>query len=293
MSGEALAVPGAVVRRVDHVPEVLEGLVRVGPHSTAKPGILLRVVPGVGRFLAAGGERIDYWTEPGADPAAVEAMLQGGVLGALIHQRGDLPLHASTLVSPDRSRAVALTGHSGAGKSTTAFALIRRGWTLLSDDLTRVTIEQGEATAWPGRGRVRLMADACARFGIPQSSLSPVPNWPGKFMLDVPRCDEAVPLAALVVLERGEGPFEVERLQGGPAVQVLLEHTYRAHYVDALGRTRRRFELVAAAAAGMAVLSTRGRASVEEIAERLEAEQKAVDARGPPSEVRSNVKLGE
>jgi len=280
MSGGDLGIPGLVVSRVEQVPEVLEGAVRVGPHSSARPGALLRVVPGVGRFLATGGERLDYWTEPGADPAAVTAMLQGGVLGALLHQRGDLPLHATTLVSPDRSRALALAGHSGAGKSTTAFALIRRGWRLLSDDLTRVTIEQGEALAWPGRDRVRLMEDACVRFGIARALLAPVPNWPGKFFVDVPRWDVPVPLAALVALDRGDGPFQVERLEGGAAVRAFLEHTYRAHYVAALGQSKRRFELVAAAAARVAVLSARGRASVEDVAMRLEAEQKAVDAHG-------------
>ena len=265
-----LGIPGLSVRRVERVPEALDGAVRVGPHSVAKPGILLRVVPGVGRFLATGGERLDYWTEPGADPDAVEATLQGGVLGAVIHQRGDLPLHATTLVSPDRKRALALAGHSGAGKSTTAYALIRRGWMLLSDDLTRVTIETGEAVAWPGRDRIRLMDDACDRFGIAKAALAPVPNWPGKFLIEVARWNQPVRLAALVVLERGEGPFELDRLQGGGVVQALLEHTYRAHYVEALGRMKPRFKLVAAAAASVAVLATRGRASVEEVAARIE-----------------------
>lgn len=279
MIGGDLAIPGLAVRRVEQLPERLEGSIRVGPHSMARPGALLRVVPGVGRFLAIDGKRLEYWTEPGADPAAVEAMLQGGVLGAVIHQRGDLPLHATSLVSPDRSRAIALAGHSGAGKSTTAFALIRRGWMLLSDDLTRITIGKGEALAWPGRDRLRLMADACEQFRVPAGALAPVPNWPGKFAVEVERWDSPVRLAALVSLDRGEGALEIETLQGGAAVRMLLEHTYRAHYVAALGRTKGRFELVVAAAASVPVLSLRGRAGVEEVAVRLEMEQLAVDGR--------------
>jgi hypothetical protein len=280
MSDGDLGIPGLAVCRADHVPEFLEGSVRVGPHSTARPGMLLRVVAGVGRFLATGGERLEYWLEPGADPAEVEAMLQGGVLGAILHQRGDLPLHATTLVPPGGGGALALAGHSGAGKSTTAFALIRRGWTLVSDDLTRVTIEEGRALAWPGRSRVRLMGDACARFGLDPASLAPVPNWPGKFLVDVPRWDSPVPLTAVAELGGGGGALAVETLEGAAAVQLLLEQTYRAHYVAALGRTKRRFELVAATAASAAILSVRGRAPVEEVAVRLEAEHLAVDA-GP------------
>src|ERR1051325_4103767 len=152
-------VPDAIVRFVDSLPESLDGAIPVGPYSQARPGALLRVVPGIGRFLASGGMTIEVFVEEGADPDAVDALIHGGLLGALIHQRGDLPLHASTLVSPDRRRTLAIAGDTGSGKSTTAYELIRRGWKLLSDDLTRVTIENGFATAWPGRTRLRLMSD--------------------------------------------------------------------------------------------------------------------------------------
>src|ERR1700745_225758 len=131
-------IPGVVVRRVDRVSDTLEGAIRVGPYSVARPGALLRVVPSVGRFLAHGGDTIEYCVEANADPAAVDAILHGAVLGALMHQRGELPLHATTLVSPDRASAIALAGHSGAGKSTIAYELTRRGWMVVRGDLTRL-----------------------------------------------------------------------------------------------------------------------------------------------------------
>jgi hypothetical protein len=261
-----IEIPGAIVRRVRSLPAALEGAVRVGPYSSARPGALLRVVPGVGRFLARDGTSLDYWTEPGADAAAAEALLQGGVLGALIHQRGELPLHATTLLSPDRTFAVALAGHSGAGKSTTAYALVRRGWIMLSDDLTRITLDDGAARAWPGRSRLRLLADACEGFGIDPATLAAVPNWPGKYQLDLPRWNEPAPLAAIVVLERSEGPFRLDLLRGAGALRALAEQTYRPHYVRALGRAGPHFELVAATATKAVLLRAHGRAPVGKVA---------------------------
>jgi len=255
---------------VDALPETLEGGVRVGPYSTARPGALLRIVPGVGRFLARDGEVIEVFAEPGADPDAIDALAHGGVYGALIHQRGELPLHASTLVSPDRTRAIAIAGDSGAGKSTTAFELIRRGWTMLSDDLTRVTIENGRAIAQPGRATVRLMRDACDAFALDFATLQPAPNWPDKFIAQVECWNEPVALSALFVLQRSAERFEIAPATGIAAITLLASQTYRLHYVAALGCTESHLRLIAAMASTTRALSIRGSGTVSEIADAIE-----------------------
>ena len=257
---------------VDALPESLEGGVRVGPYSTARPGALLRVVPGVGRFLARNGTTIEVFTERGADPAAIDALVHGGVYGALIHQRGELPLHASTLVSPDRSRAVGIAGDSGAGKSTTAFELIRRGWMMLSDDLTRVTIEEGRAIAHPGRATVRLMRDTCDAFALDIESLQPAPNWPDKFIANVERWNEPVALSALFVLQRSDEPFEASPAIGIAAITLLASQTYRLHYVAALGCTQSHLRLIATTASSTRVMSIKGNGTVSEIADAITRE---------------------
>jgi hypothetical protein len=259
-------IPGVVVRRVDRVPETLEGATRVGPYSVARPGALLRVVPSVGRFLARDGTTIEYCVEAGADRRAVDAVLHGGVLGALIHQRGELPLHATTLVSPDRGSAIALAGHSGAGKSTIAYELTRRGWMLVSDDLTRMTFAGDRPMAWPGRSRLRLTSDACAHFVIDTGPLENAPNWPDKFVLDLPRWESAVPLASVVCLDRYDGPFHIDTLRGAGALALLAEQTYRIHYVEALGVIASHLRLIVALAAATNVRRASGRAAIGDAA---------------------------
>lgn len=267
MIDEPAGIAGLSVRRMEWLPERIDGSVRVGPFSSARPGLLLRVVPGTGRFLARNGAELEYWVEPGADPVAVEALLHGGVLGALIHQRGELPLHATTLVSPSGSSAVALAGHSGAGKSTTAYELVRRGWTILSDDLTRLSLETGVPVAWPGRSRLRLLPDACRHFGLDPAALASAPKRLGKYLVDLPRRREPIALSTVVALERSEAALEVLAVRGAARTAILAEHSYRPHYVAALDRTADHFRLVAATAAFAKVFQLRGRASVEEVAD--------------------------
>jgi hypothetical protein len=214
---------------------------------------------------------IEVCLEPGADFSAVEALVQGGVLGALIHQRGELPLHATTLVSPDRRDAIAIAGDSGAGKSTAAYELIRRGWTMLSDDLTRVTISEGAPMAWPGRASVRLMVDACDSFGLDPGTLQPAPGWRDKYVVPVQRWDNPVPLSAIVCLDRSdEGTLPAATLKGVAAFALLTAQTYRIHYVAALGQTETHVRLVAATLSRSKVVQLRGTRTVGDVANLVE-----------------------
>ncbi|WP_437882155.1 hypothetical protein [Pseudomonas sp. LRF_L74] len=240
--GEVPAVPGARIVTVPHLPDTLDGAVPVGPHSQARPGALLRIVPGVGRFLASDGMRIEVAPQEGADPAEVETYLHGGVRGALIHQRGELPLHASTVIAPN-GLAVAIAGESGAGKSTLATELALQGWSLLADDLTRVTWNGKYAMAWPGQASPKLMSDACHRLGISLDGVRRVGGDPEKFQVEFPACAAPVPLGMIVLLRRHGGqPRTI--LQGIPAFAAAAEQIFRPNYLKALGQSGNTFKVL-------------------------------------------------
>jgi len=59
--------------------------------------------------------------------------LLGPVLGLLLRLRGVTCLHASAVALADR--AIAFVGSEGAGKSTTAALLARKGLAIISDDV--------------------------------------------------------------------------------------------------------------------------------------------------------------
>jgi hypothetical protein len=271
ISGSAVAgIAGATIRTVANLPEMLDGGINVGPYCSARPGTLLRVVPRVGRFLVRDGSRIDACLEPGADAAAVEAVIQSGLLGALIHQRGELALHATTLVSRDRGTSVALAGPSGAGKSTVAYKLIRRGWMLLSDDLTRVTLAEGAAVAWPGRTNLRLKVDACVAFGLDPTALQPAHGGRDKYVVALPGWREPVPLSAIVCLDRSAGAPQAGTLSGLAALALLSAQTYRRHYIAALGQLETHVRLVTATLGFARLVQLRGASGVSDMANMVE-----------------------
>lgn len=164
------------------------------------------------------------------------------VLGALSRHRGDLVLHANTLLWHDR--ALAIAGCSGAGKSTTAAGLIQRGATLIADDVTVLRPgDHDQMVVRSGAPQLHLTRSAAERLGLAQGALpSPVhsakvivsldestsPVAPASSALEEWRPDLSAPgLRDLVLLEPGDGPHvQLSRLRGSELFLALQHCLY-------------------------------------------------------------------
>jgi hypothetical protein len=104
----------------------------------------------------------------------VAELLIGPVFSCLASQRGLTCVHAA--VVRVGSRTIALTGRSGAGKSTTALALVQRGGVLISDDVAVLSsAADGIVVAAAGAPRIRMRPDSAGMLVGSFDSL--VPLW--------------------------------------------------------------------------------------------------------------------
>jgi hypothetical protein len=257
INGSVPGVPGAIIRVVSELPDELPGATVAGTFVQAVEHQLLIIVPGVARYLVQNGRTVDVAPEPGADPATIRIYLEGCARGAIIHQRGELPLHAATLVHPDSGKGVAICGVSGAGKSTIGAELSRRGWRLIADDITRLTWEEDGPLAWPSHGALKLWGDACARLDVDVSTLFRVRDGMEKFYLPVPSVDEPVGLSAVVELAIGRSVGE-ERVDGFDKLETIIRHTYRPRQVRPLGRLDTHMRIVAQVAGRVDIVRVGG-----------------------------------
>lgn len=124
-----------------------------------------------GRFLVEDGKRVTVERNPAAEDDRILFHLLHSVTAALLRQRGFLALHANTALTP--RGAIALSGKSGAGKSTTLAALFQRGCAMISDDITALRIgTDGQVVAVPGAAQIHLWDDAAGRLGIDTSGFN-------------------------------------------------------------------------------------------------------------------------
>ena len=168
-----IALPGLLPWPGDGAADIA---IRLGPVPDRLPGVAgkaLQVAPGgtlrveiddVASFLLEEGRSVTVAPAGGCTDRDLALFLLGSIFGLLCHQRGLYPLHASTMAIG--GRAFAFAGDSGAGKSTTAAALLQLGHTLLSDDISVIDLNAG------GHPRIAPAADRSDAPALPLPGLS-------------------------------------------------------------------------------------------------------------------------
>jgi len=187
-------------------------------------------------------------------------VLLSRVLPLVAIARGYEALHAAAVRTP--TGIVALAGASGAGKSTLAAELVRRGYGLAGDDVLVVGRHASGAAGFPGGAHLSL--EPGGEKGLDAEVLGKLG---GKLWAIVDgAASEPAPVAAIVLLERGEGPAEVEELPPSP----LTLAPFMLGLPDEEGRAGARFALYADLVESGRLLRLSGDASAAEMAEILE-----------------------
>lgn len=182
-----------------------------------------------------GGNRIEV--DPGADydPSKLSVYLMGTCMGAIHYQRGLMMLHGSCVT--DGQRAILLTGDSGAGKSTLAAEFLRRGWKLITDDVSVVYDPEGTPMVQSSYPSQKLWRDALERYERPKDDVHSLYTAGDreKYGVDVTKYffDGRVPLELVVRLLPHEDVCSLRPVAGMTKVDQLMRNTYRRELIEA------------------------------------------------------------
>ena len=181
----------------------------------------------VGAFLITDGRRIDVEPAPGVDDALIAFPLLGPVLALLLHRRGLLVLHASAIAVAGRSAI--FMGDKGAGKSTTASAMIRAGHDLLTDDVVALDLTNpNQPMIVPGFPQIKLAADAAAAISFRDAEVRPQAH-PAidkmQHRLNGAFSGDRAPASRIYMLERGE-KADITPLPGIAALPAIIKFSY-------------------------------------------------------------------
>lgn len=185
--------------------------------------------PGVANFLLKlSSNAIIVQPVKGAE-ALIALPLTGPVMALWLHLKGSLVLHASAVEW--KGGAFALVGDKGAGKSTTAAALLGRGAKLISDDLLRVLWNDSGPVCAASFGQLKLSNSASEIFSPPQAEAlaSPHPAFAKQRWRLSSVSATTLPLMMVCQLARGD-QTRLERLESVTALQVCLDHVFVRRY---------------------------------------------------------------
>lgn len=179
-----------------------------------------------------------------ADPVWWRAVLDS-VLFTVALLRGYEALHAGGVVTPEG--VIAITAGTGGGKSTLLTELLGRGARLMADD---VLILESRGTRAPlAHPGPPLMNVPSVRIPVLEEggAVQKISSLGDECWIGVPVHGEALPLKALVLLDRRRGAeTELQPIEGGDALALLLGSLMR--FPDSEKRRRARFELASALA---------------------------------------------
>ena len=227
----------AILVRAGQVPQALPQATARGPTWEIGGDRFLLSVPGVARFLLSGGREIVYEQDADVAPADISIFLLGTVLGILLHQRGQVVLHASAVRVG--GKAVLFCGASGTGKSTLAAALAQRGFPLVSDDLCAVTAGAGAVAVQPDGRNLKLWAQAIHKLDLAERRGAAVRDRLEKYFVEPAAVfSDSLPLAAVYALREARPPHQpgIERPNVVDAALILRRNAYRPQMVNRMGQ---------------------------------------------------------
>ncbi len=262
------------------LPRPVSACLKAKPHFSlyADDTAILRSPHGL-RMMFDKGRTLRLEVPDGMNTRLLHAWLMGPGLGLICHQRDTPPLHASAVAVAGRS--IAIAGDSGAGKSTTARALLNHGCRLLAED--QVIVDPSSRQLHPGVPDLRLSADAAHWFGDRMEQQARVGADEDKFVVASLR-DRFDPqprsLATLFVLS--PDPVDApaaERLSPAAAAALIHRYVYRVRLASFMGKGSGIFRWATALAASVPVFVLRRPDNLSRLGELVTTIEQLVEPR--------------
>jgi len=198
----------------------------------------------VGSYLVLNGTDIIVEQLNNSSIKDLNLFLLGSAIGAILHQRGLLPIHGSTVVKD--GKAIIISGVSGAGKSSLAATLINRGYDLVADDISVLESKKNTLLVQPGIPHIKLWHDVIEKMNDKPENYEKVRDQLKKYRKPVLNAfiDKPAPPKKIIILNTKNSPgFSCEIVKGFEKFNAIKNHTYRYRFVESMDRISDHFKM--------------------------------------------------
>lgn len=207
------------------------------PHLKITEDQLFLQVYNQAQFYVEKGELVNIYLEEGADTDSVQLFLNGSVLGALLLQNKILALHGSSFCY--NGVGVVICGNSGAGKSSVTAAFCQNRAQFITDDITPISIKEGEVYVKPLKTEIKLWDDALEQLNLPNENLRKIRPTLDKFYFPYePSAGVNSKLHLIIILNtHNKDEFTSSELTGVSKFLALKDQIYRKLYLKGMPKT--------------------------------------------------------
>ncbi len=237
-------LPPDVTIKEGVVPDQIDPVINEGVLFQSNDHEYLLKVDTVASYYVKNGNEITVQMNKDCSIHEVSAFLIGSAFGAVIHQRRLLPLHASTVVY--KNKCLVFMGISGAGKTTLAAALIRKGALFVADDISVIDFSGRRPAVIPAFPSIKIWKDSLKHLQIENSGLHKVRDELEKYYLPVENyvnsSQRVDMLFALSTHNKNE--LVINAVEGIDKFQLVKRHTYLFRGIPKTGLEINHFEQV-------------------------------------------------
>jgi hypothetical protein len=242
-------VPPQVRISAGRVAPGLPGRTGGGVLFEVSPGRFLLQMEGIARYLVSDGTGITVDAAAGADEDSVRLFLWSSIFGALLHQRGILPLHASAIETP--KGAVLFAGASSRGKSALAAAFHARGYRVITDEICAIHSASAGFEAVPAIPRLLLWPDVIDESRLWAPNVRPARANIRKYHVPLETGFASAPSrihAVYLLVTTNRSEYEISPISGQAKFVHLTDITFRWQFLSGMCAGNEHFRRVAALA---------------------------------------------
>lgn len=226
--------PSEIMVLKGKVPENIIGATVNNEFFQASRDELIFRIKGIGKYYISKGNLIIIELEEKANFNTVKLYLLGTAFAALLLQRCIIPIHGSAVVINDK--CIIITGESGVGKSTLSSGFLKRGFSLLTDDVAALTFDnEGCVFVQPSYPQQKLWRDSIEIFGGKVNSYTQIYNETDKFAVPIHEnfMKKPMPLSAVFELKKGDyTDVQIQNISGMHKLSLLMNNTYRPQLLN-------------------------------------------------------------
>lgn len=225
--------PPDVLIRYGNVPDTLENATGKGKAFESNKNDFLYKLSNLARFRVQNGTYITVQLLEAVSSEKIGMVLLGSIFSGLFIQRGLIPIHGSAVTKDDRS--VIFSGESQVGKSSLAFALSKKGYTVVADDLALVDCRDGESLILhPGVPFLKLWKDVVDHFNLDEN-LQNIRHDLEKYINPLIPSGNQRPLKfdRIAFIKKKKKPgFSAKEITGFEKFNMLMNNSFRIHFLE-------------------------------------------------------------